>query len=91
VYRGTLGELAERAGSDADLARGEIVIVVAGALQTDAAADAARAAERVLGILLTELPVSQAARLASQLTGQRRGELYEHALALQPPSAPTQE
>jgi 16S rRNA (cytidine1402-2'-O)-methyltransferase len=85
VYRGTLGELAERGRTDADLARGELVIVVAGVAATDAAgaADSAREAERVLAVLLAELPVSQAARLAAQLTGARRGELYERALALQ--------
>lgn len=89
VYRGTLRELVSLAQSDADVARGEIVIVVAGAPAGTADDDAARQAERVLAILLAELPVSQAARLASQLTGHRRSELYERALALQPPAGPT--
>ncbi len=77
VYRGTLGELATRAAADADMARGETVIVVQGA-PVDAVADDADA-DRILRILLAELPASQAAKLAAQLTGRARKELYERA------------
>ncbi|HEX9206820.1 MAG TPA: 16S rRNA (cytidine(1402)-2'-O)-methyltransferase [Steroidobacteraceae bacterium] len=81
VYRGTLGELAALSVSDADMTRGECVVVVAGApARTDAAA-AEQDALRVLQVLLAELPVSQAARLAAQVTGRSRKELYERALA----------
>jgi 16S rRNA (cytidine1402-2'-O)-methyltransferase len=83
VYRGTLGTLARQAASDPDMARGELVLVVQGAAAQVAADDAE--AERVLRVLLAELPVSQAARLAAQLTGRARKELYERALRLQAP------
>ena len=82
VYRGTLGSLARQAAKDPDMARGEIVIVVQGAPQAPAANDAD--ADRVLRILLADLPVSQAAKLAAQLTGRPRKELYERALRLRP-------
>jgi 16S rRNA (cytidine1402-2'-O)-methyltransferase len=82
VYRDTLAALAERAARDAELARGELVIVVAGAAETASAADDA-ATDRMLGILLAELPASQAARLAAQLCGRSRREVYERAVALQ--------
>ena len=82
VYRGTLAALASQCATDANMTRGEIVLVVAGApRQEDEDADAL-GAERTLTTLLQELPVSQAARLAAQLTGRSRKELYERALAL---------
>lgn len=80
VYRGELGSLASRAATDADMVRGEIVIVVQGAAQATAAGDGD--ADRVLRVLLGDLPVSQAAKLAAQITGRPRKELYERALRL---------
>ena len=84
TYRGTLAELAARSVADADMTRGELVILVTGApaASDEAIAQASREAERVLRALLAELPVSQAARLAAELTGRSRSELYERALAL---------
>ncbi len=81
VYRGSLGELAARAASDPDFVRGEIVIVLAGAPPRAADAGAAEL-ERVLGVLLAELPLKQAARLAAQLLGVRDNEAYKRALQL---------
>jgi 16S rRNA (cytidine1402-2'-O)-methyltransferase len=83
AYRGTLAELALRAGQDADMNRGEIVIVVQGAPQAEEGADGDDS-DRVLAALLEELPVSQAARLAARLTGRSRKALYDRALALAP-------
>jgi len=81
AYRGTLAELALRAGRDADMNRGEIVIVVQGAPEAEEGPDGGDS-DRVLAALLEELPVSQAARLAAKLTGRSRKELYDRALAL---------
>jgi 16S rRNA (cytidine1402-2'-O)-methyltransferase len=82
VYRGTLGALAQQGSVDGDMARGEIVLVVQGAAAETPADDAE--VDRVLGILLEEVPVSQAARIAAQITGRARKELYERALQLRP-------
>ncbi len=84
VYRGTLAELALRAASDADMARGEIVIVVHGARGAASSGEGCAAAEGVLRVLLEELPVSQAAKLAARITGRGRNELYELALRAAP-------
>ena len=82
VYRDSLSGLAARAAQDADLARGEIVVVVQGA--DDSHADVADdEVDRVLRLLLAELPTSQAAKLAAQISGRARKELYERALSLQ--------
>jgi 16S rRNA (cytidine1402-2'-O)-methyltransferase len=64
-------------------ARGEFVLVIAGAPPAPAHDDA----ERVLRALLRELPASRAARLAAELTGAPRRALYELALRLTPSAA----
>ncbi|HEY4645374.1 MAG TPA: 16S rRNA (cytidine(1402)-2'-O)-methyltransferase, partial [Steroidobacteraceae bacterium] len=62
VYRGTLEELAQRAHRDDNMQRGEIVIIVEGVTGTSDGAGRAQL-ERVLAVLLAELPASQAAGL----------------------------
>jgi 16S rRNA (cytidine1402-2'-O)-methyltransferase len=82
VYRGPLEQLAARAASDADLSRGEIVLIVAGAPPA-ARGGAGEALDRVLGVLLAELPLKQAARLAARIAGVRDNEAYKRALRMQ--------
>lgn len=65
---------------DANRCRGEFVLLVAGAPQTDDRAGAE--GERVLRLLLRELPPSSAARLAAEITGARKKELYDLAVHL---------
>ncbi len=69
-------------GSDLNHQRGEFVLIVSGAVTQDqSAADA----QRVLEILLAELPLKQAVKLAAQLTGTKRNALYDLALQLRGP------
>ncbi len=87
LYRGSLAQLALRAGAEADFARGEIVLVVAGAApgHGDAAGGAdghGGALDRVLKPLLKELPLKQAAHLAAQIGAVRENEAYKRALQL---------
>jgi 16S rRNA (cytidine1402-2'-O)-methyltransferase len=63
---------------DPQRARGEFVVV----LHPHAAARSGDEGERALRLLLAELPVKTAVKLASELTGAPRNELYELALRL---------
>ena len=81
TYRGTLAELAEKAKSEPNFARGEITVVVQGARESENKAEALQL-ERVVGLLVKELPPSRAAALAAQLTGARRNEAYALAMRL---------
>lgn len=86
VYRGTLGSLARQCAADADMSRGEIVIVVQGN-EVETASNL-KEADRVLRVLLAELPAAQASKLAAHITGRPRRELYDRALALRDRSRP---
>ena len=80
LYRGTLAELARQAAQDADMARGEITLVIAGAPEV-AGGDAALLA-RALPLLLKSLPPARAAAIAAQLSGVARPLAYEQAMQL---------
>jgi 16S rRNA (cytidine1402-2'-O)-methyltransferase len=66
---------------DANRQRGEFVLVVEGAPSHAAQEDAA-AHDALLRMLLEEVPVSAAARIAASVTGASRNALYTRALAL---------
>jgi 16S rRNA (cytidine1402-2'-O)-methyltransferase len=90
TYRGSLLELLHRSKSDADFARGEIVLLIGGAQMPasgEADSDATAELDKVLAALLAELPLKQAARLAAQITGTRDNEAYKRALFLKQQSA----
>lgn len=90
TYRGSLLDLWNRSKSDADVARGEIVLLIGGAPQASVLADdsdSKAGLDKVLAVLLAELPLKQAARLAAQITGARDNEAYKRALFLKQQSA----
>lgn len=76
-----LAELVEWVMTDPDQQRGECVLIVDGAPQRDDEAALDPAAERVLDVLLEELPVKQAAGLTARITGLKKNRLYQVALA----------
>ena len=81
IYRGSLAQLRDRAGSDVDMLRGELVVLVQGMPVAEIAENPEL--DRVLGVLLPELPLSQAVKLAVELCGLRRNEVYKRATQLQ--------
>lgn len=74
----TLGEASDWLAVEADRQRGEFVLIVEGAPSSKA--HSALAAQQVLAVLQSELPPTQAARLAARLTGQPRRLLYSQAM-----------
>lgn len=78
-HTATLGELVEWLQVLPERHRGEFVLVVQGA---EIDADIAEQ-QRILRVLLRELPLKRAVSVAAELTGGRRNELYTLALALQ--------
>lgn len=79
IARMPLGEAQVWLKEDANRQRGEFVLLVGPAPQVDGISPDA---ERVLKLLLAEVPLKTAARLAAEITGMAKNTLYEHALKL---------
>ena len=78
--QGTPCELAQRLEDEPVQRKGEHVLLLEGAGRGQGGDDAEN--ERLLRILLEELPLKQAAALAARITGRKRNELYRLALEL---------
>ena len=78
VRKSTLSQMLEWVRQDSNQQRGEIVLVVAGCARVSDESEAE--AERVLKVLVTDLPIKQAAALAAKLTGASKNKLYDLAL-----------
>ena len=80
----SLEELAQWVATDRNQQKGEIVLLVAGCPQPEKYQVSAEA-EQLLAILLDELPVKLAAKLAARITGLNKRDLYDRALQLKAP------
>jgi 16S rRNA (cytidine1402-2'-O)-methyltransferase len=78
---GTIGELFEKVSADSNQQRGEIVLVLAGNVVSNDSLSAD--AEKILKLLIRELPLAKAASLAAKITGGDKKQLYQLALTLQ--------
>jgi len=77
VIAAPLQKIAERINEDPNQQRGEFVLLVAGAGDDDADADARLAeGKRVFALLREELGPAKAAKLAASITGAPRKALY---------------
>ncbi|MFC1589809.1 16S rRNA (cytidine(1402)-2'-O)-methyltransferase [Pseudomonadota bacterium] len=79
IRKATLDELCDWVAGDEMQRKGEIVLVVAGSIK-DKSAHPLR--DEILAALVDELPVKQASKIASRITGINKNELYESALQL---------
>lgn len=82
-YSGPAAQVLEELERDPHGSRGEFVVMIRGAT-AEAGNDesATMDVDRVLRVLLAELPVKKVAKMASELTGLSKNELYQRALAL---------
>jgi 16S rRNA (cytidine1402-2'-O)-methyltransferase len=81
VHQTTLEAATAWIDADANRRRGEFVLIVEGADEAEDIVD--DEVERALALLLDELPMSRAVKLAAALTGARRNHVYQLALAMQ--------
>jgi len=79
----TVAEAPAWLAAEASRGKGEFVLVVEGAARAEGAGDDAPDAEaqRVLKLLVAELPAKRAAKLAAAITGAKTDALYQLALA----------
>ncbi len=80
-YSGSASDVRQQVGEDSHGTRGEFVVMVRGADLTANAPDAVDV-DRMLAMLVAELPVKKVARLVAELTGLPKNELYQRALRL---------
>jgi 16S rRNA (cytidine1402-2'-O)-methyltransferase len=79
--QGSLEQLQQQIAVDSNQQRGEIVLVIAGAEQKTA--NTSVSSEKVLKLLLKELPASKAASLTAKICGADKKAMYQVALQLQ--------
>ncbi|WP_413369989.1 16S rRNA (cytidine(1402)-2'-O)-methyltransferase [Pseudomonas phoenicis] len=77
-----LGELRAFVADDSNQQRGECVVLVGGWSAPQEGELVDKQAQRVLGLLLAEMPLKKAAALAAEITGVRKNVLYQFALSL---------
>jgi len=75
-----LAELRAFVAGDSNQQRGECVVLVGGWSAPEGEQAISSEAQRVLDLLLAELPLKRAAALASEITGVRKNLLYQLAL-----------
>lgn len=77
--RGSLDEIYQQVNEDQNQQKGEIVMLVHGASPVERSGIDPET-ERVLNILLRDLPVKRAAALTAEITGVKKNLLYQHAI-----------
>lgn len=80
IHRGSIEELLQWVQADANQQKGEIVLLVKGMEPQKQVSELTPEVERLLKILVSELPVKQAAHLAHKITGMSKNILYDYAV-----------
>lgn len=79
LLSGTAAELVEIVAADSNQQRGEIVLLIRGA-DKKPVSELDDEAQRVMTILMADLPLKQASTLAAEITGLKKKVLYQWAL-----------
>jgi 16S rRNA (cytidine1402-2'-O)-methyltransferase len=80
IQEGSLTELKIWLAENKNQQRGEFVVLIKGNAQTFTYTDLE--IQRILALLLNELPIKQATTLAAKITQEKKNKLYAQALAL---------
>lgn len=81
-YAGSAEAVLAQLQGDPNGARGEFVVMVHGAAPLPPGAGASLDTDKLLGLLIKELPVKKAARIAAEVSGLGKNELYQRALEM---------
>lgn len=84
IYRNTVENVIAFVKGDSDQQKGEFVLLLQGEAEKNQTTDVE--SERVLTILLKDLPLKQAVKLAVQIMGKNKNALYDLALTLPKPN-----
>ena len=80
IRKASLGDLCHWLATDDNQLKGEFVIIVQG--QDARQPESSVSVESVLKVLLDELPVKQASKLAASITGVKKNLVYKMALEM---------
>jgi 16S rRNA (cytidine1402-2'-O)-methyltransferase len=83
IHACRLGDALDWFAQDANRIKGEFVLLVEGAPASARADDGA--ARHALEVLMREVPLKQAVKLAADITGSRKNDIYEMALHMKKP------
>jgi len=80
-YSGSAVQVLNQLQNDPNGGRGEFVVMVRGAEPLPETETGSLDVDRLLGLLVKELPIKKAARIASEISGLSKNGLYKRALA----------
>lgn len=80
-YRGSAQEICAQLTEHQEQQRGEMVLLIGGAEKLGTEEQLSAVTRNILTTLLTELPLAQAVKLATQITGEKKNKLYDWAVA----------
>ena len=82
-YSDSLANIISYLSAHSEQQRGEFVILIHGAAESNVKIEMSHEVQNMLKILLQDLPLTQAVKLAAQISGLKKNTLYDWALAQQ--------